>query len=143
MKITLTDKQIKDIAEEIEGGMVLYYNLITGEIKSLPNFDTFGYDHDLWNEEIDEIEENYRNYFKFEGFDSHESFRIMADFIYTVEDERMQEKLFDTLKMHHPFRNFKDIVEYSEYRQKWFDYKSMRYIQEVKVQIELHNNKFS
>jgi hypothetical protein len=38
-----------------------------------------------------------------------------------------------------PFRHFKRIIDDSgKYRQQWFDYKNLRYVQWVKKQIDMY-----
>ena len=55
-----TEKQIEEIAENLDCGMRCFYNLRTGEIKTILNFDSWdGTDEDPWEEESKEIEENW------------------------------------------------------------------------------------
>jgi hypothetical protein len=139
----LTDKQIEEIAENLDCGMRCYYNLKTGEIKTIINFDSWiGADEELWEEELNEIEENWGDYFEFNPFESHESFQIMVDFAENVNDIRLQNNLINALNRRKPFQNFKWQIDNSgEYRQLWFDFKKMRYIQWVKEQIDFNNTK--
>lgn len=139
----LSEDQIKEIAENLECGMRCFYNHKSGEIKTILNFDSWlGADEEPWEEELQEINENWGDYIEFEGFESYESFQIMADFAENIEDKRLQNKLINVLNRPKPFQNFKLQVDNSgEYRQQWFDYRRMRYIQHVKSQIEINNNK--
>ncbi|WP_158857233.1 UPF0158 family protein [Lunatibacter salilacus] len=141
----LSEKEIEEIADNLECGMKCYYNLKTGAIRTIINFDSFGGgDEEPWEEDIKEIEDNWRDYFEFEGFESRESFRIMAGFAEEVDDKKLRQKLFDALDRRKPFQNFKwEIDNSGEYRQKWFDYKRMRFIQHVKEQIDLKNQGLS
>jgi hypothetical protein len=139
-----TEKQIHEIAQDLDYGMGCFYNLKTGEIKTLLNFDNWiGADEEIWEEESKEIDENWDDYFEFEGFEFYESFKIMEDFAEIVEDAELQNKLINALNRPKPFRNFKWIIDNSgDYRQQWFDYKNMRYIQWIKEQVDLNKNKF-
>jgi hypothetical protein len=141
----LTEKQIEEIADNIDCGMRCFYNLKTGEIKTLLNFDSWiGADKEPWEEEANEIEENWCDYFEFEGFESHESFQIMVDFAESVDDTELQNKLINVLNRPKPFQNFKWHIDNSgKYRQQWFDFKKMRYIQWIKKQVELNNKDFN
>jgi len=141
----LTEKQIEEIADNLDCGMRCFYNIKTAEIKTLINFDRWiGADEEPWAEELREIDENWDDYFEFEGFESRDSFKIMADFAECVDDTRLQERLINALNRPKPFKNFKWQIDNSgEYRQKWFDFKKMRYIQWVKEQIDLNNFDFS
>ena len=84
------------------------------------------------------------DYFEFEGFESHESFQIMVDFAESVDDQKLQNRLIYALNKSKPFSNFKWQVDNSgEYRQQWFDFKKMRYIEWVKEQIKLNKKKLN
>ncbi len=62
----------------------------------------------------------------------------MEDFLETIEDKQLHELLINALNRPKPFRNFKlQIDNFGDYRQKWFDFKQMRYIQWVRP---LHNS---
>ncbi len=143
IKMELTEEQIKEIAEELESGMKVYVNIVTKEIKSLIDFDNNIYgDEEPWEEDIKEIEENYDEYLEFEKMDSSESYQVMEDFTEIVEDEDLKKKLELGLNLSKPFRNFKDIIDdENEYRKKWFTYKSTRYIEYVKEQLEMYNER--
>lgn len=134
----LTEQQIIEIADNLDCGMRCFYNLKTGEINTVINLDRWpGTDEEPWEEENREIEENWPDYFEFKALSSHDSFSIMADFTDTVADQKLQDKLVNSLNKPKPFRNFKWQIDNSgEYRQKWFDYKNMRYIEKVKEQID-------
>ncbi len=87
--------------------MRCFYNLKTGEIKTVINFDSWiGADEEPWEEELKEIDENWEDYFEFDGLESHDSFQIMADFADSVDDARLQDKLINALNISKPFRNF-------------------------------------
>lgn len=143
--IKLTDEQIKEIAEWLDVGMKCYYNKQTGEIKNILNFDNWmGADEELWEEDINEIEENWENYIEFDAMTSDDSFRVMADFIDTVDNSKLQQRLVDALNRRKPFQNFKWIIDNSgKYRQQWFDYKNIRYIEWVADQLEAINRSSS
>jgi hypothetical protein len=133
----LTDQQILDIVDYLDSGLRCFYNKKTGELKTIFNSDTyFGADEKLLEEEREEIEENWEDYFEFEGMSSRESFEIMVDFTETIDNEELQCKLVNSLRKSKPFKNFKWEVDNSgEYRQKWFDYQRIRYIDWIKEQI--------
>ncbi len=141
----LTEKQIEEIADNLDCGMRCFYNLKTGEIKTLLNFNSWmGADEEPWEEEAEEIENNWPDYFEFIGFESHESFQIMEDFAESIDDKDLQNKLVNALNRSKPFQNFKWHIDKSgKYRQQWFDFKKMRFIQWVKKQIDLNKEKFN
>ena len=139
--MNLTNEGIKNIAEELEMGMKVYVNKKNMEIKTFLNFERMEFiDDEMWEEDINEIEENYDSYIKFENMDSRESYRVMEDFVETVEDNELRKKLELGLSLSRPFRNFKDIIDSGgEYRDKWFEFKNSKYIDFVKEQLEDYN----
>lgn len=139
--MNLTDEQIKDIAENLDCGMRCSFNLKTGELRTILNFDSWpGADEEPWEEEQKEIEENWSDYYEFEGMSSRDSFNLMADFTETVDNQKLQDRLVNALRKSKPFGNFKWQIDNSgDFRQKWFDFKDMRYIEWVKEQIEDYN----
>jgi hypothetical protein len=136
----LTENQIEEIADNLDAGMRCFYHHKADKIISILNFDSWdGADEESWEEESKEIDKNWDDYFEFIGLDSHESFRIMADFSENIDNIKLQEKLIDALNKPKPFRNFKWQIDNSgEYRQLWFDFKKLRCIRWVKEQIDLN-----
>ncbi len=141
-KINLTNEQIKEIASELDIGMNVYVNKVTKEIKSIINFDHHIYaEEELWEDEINEIEKNFDSYIQFEPMDSRQAFRVMEEFVETLDNSEIRKKLELGLSLSKPFRNFKDILEnYHEYRDKWFSFKEKEYIEYVKEQLDDYNN---
>jgi hypothetical protein len=87
---------------------------------------------------LNELDENWDKYFGIEPMESHESFKIMADFTETVDSRELRDSLINALNRKHPFQNFKWVVDNSgPYRQKWFDFKNQRLIEWVKDQLEI------
>ena len=141
----LTEEQIKSITEDLETGLKVYLNIETKEIKSIIDFDDTDYaDTEQWEETLKEIEENYDKYIEFEKMDSRESFQVMEGFVETIKDEELRRKLELGLSLSKPFRNFKDIIDdENENRKNWFAFKSAKYIEFVKEQLESYNKKIS
>lgn len=133
-----TEEQIKDIAEDLDCGFVCYYNFKTGEVvKVLSSEDLMMIDEEGWEEELDNLDENWGDFVEFRPFESYEAFQVMADFTEIVDDSALQERLINALNRPKPFQNFKWQIDHSgKYRQMWFDYKGERYIQWVKEQVE-------
>jgi Uncharacterised protein family (UPF0158) len=108
----LTNEQINSIVDELTSGMNVYLNTETNEIKSIFDFDQHP-DVDIsgWREEIEELEKNPEKFMQIEKMDSRSEFRIMDDFVETVEDRELRKKLELGLSLSKPFRNFKDIID--------------------------------
>jgi len=115
------------IAENIDCGLVCYLNPETLEIEEVSS---------ELAEDPEEFEgvtgESWDDSFKHTSWEkcitveppvSSDSFKIMEQFINEVEDKKLQNQLVKALSNRRPFANFKAIIENSEYRQQWFDFK--------------------
>ncbi len=139
-----TEKQIKKIAEELDCGMRCIFNTRNGELKCIIDSDSWDVaDDEILGEDLKEIEQNEADYFEFEQLDTHESFRIMADFAENVDNEVLRNTLVGALNRPKPFRNFKQHIDNSgAYREQWFTFKNSRYIEYVKGLIEAYEERF-
>ena len=129
----LSNEAIKEIAENLDCGMICYVNKKTKEIKSIIDSNDFYDDNDLWQEELDEIENNWESYVKIDKMSSREAFQIMEDFTNQVSNQEIRNRLIYALNRNKPFKNFKYEVDYNEeVRQQWFKFKAYKYEEWVK-----------
>ncbi len=143
MRINPSPEVIKEIAEQLDTGMNCFYHIPTGEIESYPDeLKHAGFDEELWEETMEKVEENYHEYVRFTGMESHESFEIMEDFINEIPDTSLQAKFKNVIQRRKPFQQFKDLLlDYPDLRQQWFAYKDRRNIEYVEEQVEAYNSK--
>ena len=67
-----------------------------------------------------------KRYLNIEPLDSHESFRIMEDFILSLPESSPKSRLLDALSRNKPFRRFKDIVDSDlALRAQWFTFRDL------------------
>ena len=131
----LSAKQINDIAQELEVGMKVYINRKTLEYKTVLDWDEM-LDSGYWEEEIEQIENDWDDCMVLTKPESREAFQIMEDFIEEVGDKRLKENLIKILNRKSPFANFKAEIESSAYRQNWFDFRTKRFEDYVKEQLD-------
>jgi len=74
----LSKKQIKEIAEFLDMGLICYIHRNTKEIKSIVDLDDPYVDPELWEDLQQEIDSNIDAYVKIEKMSSRESFEIMG-----------------------------------------------------------------
>lgn len=131
--MTVPKAVINDIAQNLLCGMNCYLHKETGELISiLDGVEDWGYE-DVWAEAIEKVEEDFDKYIVIRKPESYESFRVMEDFIETVEDEKLKWRLTYALGHRKPFAHFKDIVDNAgDYRQRWFDFRDQRAVEWVK-----------
>jgi len=59
--------------------------------------------------------------------DSHEGYADMEDFIATVRDRRLQDRLWDAIRGRGAFRRFKDVLlDHPRERERWFAFSDAR-----------------
>ena len=141
--IKLTKNRIREIYQDLDCGMICFYNPESDEIKSLPDFDSNPYaDKDMWQDVFDEIDTNFDKFIEFDKLPTREYFQLMTDFIDTVDNKKTQDRLTNALNKSKPFQNFKHEIDNSgEYRQKWFDFKEQEYCKWIDNQIaDLNKN---
>jgi|TARA_R110002110_G_C13269652_1_gene701593 hypothetical protein len=117
---------IKEIAQELDCGFDCYYNSKTDEVIGIPNFAQMT-DEETFNEafgaDLKKIETQKEEFIKFEVLESFESFKIMERFVEQLSDKNLQSELENVLANKKPFKNFKYLIDHSDYRQDWFDFK--------------------
>lgn len=128
---------IKDIAGELDCGLDCYYSPKTKEVIGIPTEDAL-MDFDDDDEILKKVESNKADFIKIKALESFESFKIMEGFRDEVPDEHLTRQLTAALNNRKPFQNFKYLVDNSEYRQKWFDFKQEALEQHVREQLKLN-----
>jgi hypothetical protein len=141
--LTFTKEQIKEIADDLDCGLKVFYHKETGELIIVPDTDkNFGMDTEEWQEDLDKLEENFMGYQEIRAMESRDSFRVMADFAEQLADEKLQSKLIHALNNKKPFSGFKFIIDNEdEQRQNWFAFKNKRYIEWTEEQLNLSNSR--
>lgn len=117
---------IKQIAQELDSGFDCYYNSQTNEIIAIPNFSQFSDAEDFrdnFQAELEKVKNHQKDFIKFEVLDSFESFKIMEQFVAQLSDNYFQSQLKNALLKKKPFQNFKQLIDHSDFRQSWFDFK--------------------
>ena len=117
---------IKEIAENLDCGFNCYYNSNTSEIVTIPNFSDIADEEEfkeIIQEALEKINKQKAGFVKFEVLESFESFKIMERFVEQISDQQFKSELENILQKKKPFQNFKYLLDNSDYRQRWFDFK--------------------
>jgi hypothetical protein len=136
---------INDIADNLEMGFTCYVNKDTNQLVAFPAEVDIYLDEDNeelfelepWHEEAKIIKAAPDSFVKIEQMTSTESFRIMEDFIETIDDEDLQRKLLYAIQMRKPFAHFKEEINNAgeAERERWFAFKRERMIEYIKDQM--------
>ena len=123
---SLTDEQIKEIAEQLDCGFRCFWNSQTNVFIFIPDLLKHpDIDESAWEEENNMLESDWGDFKEIESLSSKDSFKIMEDFVEQLSDKvPLKFQLINALNHKKPFRHFKFVIDNSrEYRQAWFDFK--------------------
>jgi len=129
---------IKEIAENLDCGFNCYYNSNTNEIVTIPNFSNISDEEEfkeIIHEGLEKVNKQKADFIKFEVLESFESFKIMERFVEQISDHQFKSELKNNLQKKKPFQNFKYLIDNSDYRQKWFDFKQIELEKIVEKQL--------
>lgn len=127
--MTLTEEQVRDIAQEFDLGNRCFWHTETGEFLFIPADAIDGKcDPELFQDDIKKLRKNIKFYREIERMRSRDSFLLMEEFAEELTDNpKLQTRLFNALGQRKPFRGFKDIIDDSgDYREMWFNFKSQK-----------------
>ena len=138
-KTGLTMKEIEEITQEIDMGLVCFVHKETKEILSIPEEFSFG-DIDSDYEEVfrDQLPKEGEPYWEFRKMSSRDSFIVMEQFTNQLSHGYLKDKLSEALNRRKPFRNFKNIIDNAgEYREKWFEFSYQKLLAHVIEELEM------
>ena len=70
--------------------------------------------------------------------ESSDAYRIMRDFIGTIEDDRLADRLWQAISGRGAFRYFKDVLyQHSDEQKRWFAYQDARLKEEMREWLEM------
>jgi len=117
---------IKEIVEQLDCGFRAFVHKTTGQLLFVPDENNLTeIDLDPWEEELEQLENNFTHYYEIDKWTSREAFEIMSEFAGQVSDDKLRSQLFDALRNDKPFREFKFVIDNSDdLRQQWFDFKN-------------------
>lgn len=124
----MEDNILFEIIDLLDDGEIVYLHRQTKEILSYP-------DPQRWSESeyIDVIESvkaraeaEPDQFVVIDPPEPRDSYRMMEDFMFTVDDEQLRNRLLEALNSKKPFRYFRSAVEDSGERENWLDFKDAR-----------------
>ena len=137
----LTSNDINSIAQDLLSGLKVFLNRETLEYRPILDLDDVD-DTEFWDEEIEKIENEWTDYIILDKMESRDAFNIMEDFIYEITDPLLKENVIKILSRKSPFANFKAEVESSSHRQKWFEFRTMKYEEYIKEKLDMEDIKY-
>ncbi len=126
---------VNEIAQYMDMGMICYLNRETIALSTIPLEMYYEVDHcksaDEMKQKLDELYGwqsveflDWDNPIEFRPFPSDLSFDIMEEFTDNLpNDEKLRPKLINALQDRKPFANFGRIIDNSDLREEWFEFK--------------------
>ena len=91
----------------------------------------------MWQKEIHAVRQEKDKYVEIPGMGSHDSFRVIEDFIATVNDNFLKERLSSAIHQKRPFAHFKAQIDRSGvYRDRWFAFRDRKMIEWVQEKLD-------
>jgi hypothetical protein len=134
-KISISTKQVKAMARELEDGFNVYLNTDTGEYKALSDMEQLSAEGLFHTDEHRKITDHWDHYIIISMMDSWELFEVMENFMFEV-DRDFHYRLLESLYQKNPFDRFQYLVETSRYKDTWLSFKKQKYIQYVEDQLK-------
>ena len=120
-------KTVAEIADNIQCGFICQVNKKTVKIDSIYRENSYeSWDYDEEEEEENETNKdnmNREDIIIISPLESHESFRIMENFVLSLDESRLKHQLVSVLHRHKPFANFNGIIHNSSERDEWFEFR--------------------
>jgi len=134
---------VKEIAESIDLGNVCFLNTNTLAVDEIPKglfFSPSDYKMETGFslKDFNPKYTRWKKYITIEPLESNESFKIMEKFVDQLDNSKLRERLVYALYNGRPFANFKNIIDNSDIRQDWFDFKDKKLQEYVKTMIEIN-----
>ena len=132
----LTKDQLIEIYQNLDSGLVCYFNPETKEIKSLPDSNDPYLDKQLWESKIKDIEADIDQFWVLENMPSSEFFLMMKAYIDSLDDCKTKVYLVDALMKPKPFRQFKKVIDVApDFIESWALFKEKRYCDWLLLQV--------
>ncbi len=119
-------------------GLKTYLQKETLEVIAIPDPDQMDDFKEYWKEDMKKIRQNKKKLIEIDPMPSYESFKMMENFVESIEDNIVRGRLLQAIGGRKPFANFKIEIDHSgHYRELWFAYKNEQTLNWIRDQVEL------
>jgi len=131
---------LSDIADSLEAGLKCFIHRDTHEVISFPKDyedQLFDGEEDPWDDEKKKIKNAKRKYFEVQSMPSRFGFKVMEEFVHSINNNPTKNLLLKALEGRKPFANFKDQIDsLGNYREQWFKFRREKNIQWLQKQLD-------
>ena len=123
----LEKKQLfRDIAEEVNLGQTCYLDKETKAFFCVPNFDEDASAEDALETELAKLKKERQDFIKLEQPDSTSGYKMMEDFVQSIDDFEIQSDFMEALYYERPFASFKQKVKKHSFTSEWNTFRKER-----------------
>ncbi len=129
----IPNKVVDNIANALDCDMVCFMNPDTFEVEDVPNDVLVGIYYDKgWQEVLARVDQ----WDRFITIDRPDTMEMMKTFVSNcIPTGHLKKQLHEALALRRPDKRFHDIVDDSDYRDKWAQYHRQQMIQHVKQKL--------
>ncbi len=132
----LTKDELKEIYQNLELGLVCYYNPEVKEIKTLPNSIDPYVDKKILEDQIKAVESDIDQFWILERMPLSEAFNVMKAFVEHLDDCKTKVYLQEALTKPKPFKQFGKVLESDAVvSSDWALFKEKRYCDWLLLQV--------
>jgi len=125
--LELEKKQLfRDIAEEVNLGQTCYLDKETKAFFCVPNFDEDASAEDALGTELAKLKKERQDFIKLEQPDSTSGYKMMEDFVQSIDDFEIQSDFMEALYYERPFASFKQKVKKHSFTSEWNTFRKER-----------------
>lgn len=134
----IPQETVQEIADHLGMGFRVFLHRETWELVTYPNEDkSASFEPSMWKKEIQAIRKERDKYHEIEGMEPHDAFRVMEDFIATITDLPLKNRLSRAIEQKRPFTHFRAQIDRSGvYRERWFQFRDQKLKEWVQEQLE-------
>lgn len=112
--------QIKDALYEVDMESTCYFNTKTNEI-------LWQWDFNKENSTYTDLDEFNKVIIDMFSYDTKNNYDIMQEFIYTINNDKVREQLFNITRGKGAFRRFREITDYNNITDDWYKFQDNKY----------------
>lgn len=130
----LSENTVREIADWLQCGLECWIHKLRGTMYFLPSIEDPYFDPSQWEDVLIDVQGHEEEFLVFQTMDSSHTFRIMENFVFSLNESAMRSDLEYALLGRRPFHYFHSRVETSSLREEWADFKFKAHMEWVKSQ---------
>ena len=129
---------VREIADHLGMGLRVFLHRETLALITYPNEEkSASFEPSMWKKEIQALRKEGEKYLEIAGMAPYDAFRVMEEFIATVKDLPLKDRLLRAIDQKRPFAHFTSQIDHSGVcRERWFHFRDQKMFGWVQEQLE-------